>query len=194
MIYVNIPFSPRKHQGDLGAAYNLFMQNLKEDDWACFLDHDAMFTTEYWYTQLEDIIHLPYERLGLVTAVTNRIGNPEQRIFSKDSAEAVDHDIYSHRHVGLRLYRLKGNSLREAKRPISGVMMLLSKKIWQEVGGFTKGLLGVDGNMDEKTRKAGYVTCIAEGIYVYHWYRAAPAKDGLKPHGYDKKTYLPPPE
>jgi GT2 family glycosyltransferase len=177
---------------NLGLAYNLFMQQLEEDDWACFLDHDAMFTTDTWYKQLEEIIALPDTKLGLLTAITNRVGNDEQLIFTKDSPEAKNHDIYFHRKIGKDMHIAEGNSLRVARKIIGGVMMLISKKMWRQVGGFKEGFLGVDGDMDEKVRKAGYVTYIADGIYVYHWYRAAPEENGLKPYKYDKSTYLPP--
>ena len=56
MIYTHIPYADSEHPKDLGWAYNNFMNNLGDDDWACFLDHDAMFTVSDWYPRLERII------------------------------------------------------------------------------------------------------------------------------------------
>ena len=53
------------------------MSKLGDDDWACFLDHDAMFTTLDWYHQMESLI-AEYPGAGCFTAMTNRVGNPAQ--------------------------------------------------------------------------------------------------------------------
>ena len=29
-----------------------------DNDWGCFIDHDAMFTTEDWYKQIDKIIRI----------------------------------------------------------------------------------------------------------------------------------------
>lgn len=39
------PICPEESGNNLGAAYNTFTSLLGDDDWACFIDHDAMFTT-----------------------------------------------------------------------------------------------------------------------------------------------------
>jgi len=52
------------------------MAMISDDDWACFLDHDAMFTTLDWYKQIEEIIEelsLGDRPVGLLTTFTNRI-------------------------------------------------------------------------------------------------------------------------
>jgi glycosyltransferase involved in cell wall biosynthesis len=49
MIHTMVPFAPDMN---LGAAYNRAMSLIHEDDWACFCDHDMMFTTRYWHAQL----------------------------------------------------------------------------------------------------------------------------------------------
>ena len=52
MIHVNIPFDSN---GNLGAAYNRFVEYIPRGDWACFIDHDAMFTTNDWFTRIANI-------------------------------------------------------------------------------------------------------------------------------------------
>jgi hypothetical protein len=56
MIHTYIPYAPSSINKNIGAVYNGFMNMISDDDWACFLDHDAMFTTLDWYKQLEDIV------------------------------------------------------------------------------------------------------------------------------------------
>jgi len=97
MIYNFVAYA----QGDkenLGNTYNKYMEFLGDDDWACFLDHDAMFTTPDWYKQFGDII-AKNPQYDLLSVCTNRIGNPEQKISKLEDT----HDIMYHRTIGLRL-------------------------------------------------------------------------------------------
>ena len=79
MIVTSIPYCPRSEGRNLGFAYNEVMARLRDDDWACFIDHDASFTTYDWYAQLEEITR---ELSGpcVLTAVTNRVGSPWQLV------------------------------------------------------------------------------------------------------------------
>ena len=185
MIYINIPYVPNGSK-NIGAAYNQFMNLIGDDDWACFLDADAMFVTGDFYKQLEEIIIKPEnENIGMYTACTNRIGNIEQIVFGKKSEEARNHDIEFHREIGKALQNTRRYDLIDCKDPISGVVMLISKKAWSKTKGFADGFLGVDNNMDYQLRNIGYRTCIMLGVYVYHWYRYNYLKvGGLKPNGY----------
>ena len=192
MIHTYTCYAPMSMDKNIGATYNKFMGMVNDDDWVCFLDHDAMFTTHAWYKQLEQVVERIEEAklpIGLLTAVTNRIGNVEQIIFNKISAEAQNHDMYFHRKIGRERMIEFGISGREATNLISGIVMLTSKKAWKETGGFKDGFLGVDNDYDLQVRKAGYKTVILDGLYVYHWYRA----DGQPMQGwqYPVETNLP---
>lgn len=189
MIHTCIPFCPPEKGKNLGFAYNSFMNLIRDDDWACFLDHDAMFTTDDWYQQLQSYTKMENRKIGLLTAVTNRIGNQEQRFFQNDSIESLDHDFYFHRKIGRRVFLTNGLNIKEARSPVSGVLLLISKKTWRSVGGFCDGFLGVDNDIDKKVRKVGLKVYIAEGLYVYHWYRAS--QGTLLPIGYNKGNLLP---
>ena len=91
MIYNFIAYAPGDKE-DLGKTYNDYMELLpNDDDWACFLDHDAMTTTVDWYKQLQDII-AENPSFDCFSAVTNRIGNPNQKVAKLKPT----HDIVYH--------------------------------------------------------------------------------------------------
>jgi hypothetical protein len=189
MIHTYIPYAPKAIDKNIGAVYNNFMNMLQDEDWACFLDHDAMFTTIDWYPQIEDIVEglsLSHPDAGLLTTCTNRIGNSEQIV--KD-IEPQNHDIYYHRKIGKQRQIEYANSLRKCEYFISGIVILISKKMWKKTTGFTHGFLGVDNNIDQQIRELGYNSYIMDGVYCYHWYRA----DGfpIQGYGYPLESNLP---
>lgn len=169
MIHTYIPYCPKPNGQDLGLAYNKFMEILDEDDWACFLDHDAMFTTKDWYHQIEEIVEI-HKDYGLFTCNTNRIGNPHQKPFKVDQN---NHDIKYHRQIGQQVQDANRHVIRDVTKGqlISGVVLLINKKTWKKVGGFKPGFLGVDNDIHAKVRMAGDKVGIMDGVYVYHWYR-----------------------
>ena len=91
-----IPYCPRSEDKNLSLAYYTMMARLRDGDWACFIDHDARFTSYDWHAQLEEITAgstCPY----MLTAMTNRTGSWSQM------ASGLDRDEQSmayHRHVG----------------------------------------------------------------------------------------------
>lgn len=195
MIHPYIPYAPAHVRKNIGWVYNNFMSMIGDDDWACFVDHDAMFTTPNWYQILEGITNVidtdDFEpRIGLITAKTNRIGNVEQIVFPKDSPNAQNHDMYFHRKLGKEMATKNEYRMTKANNLISGILMLTPKRVWKETKGFKDGFLGVDNDYDAKVRRAGYETVILDDLYMYHWYRADGT--GLQGWGYDKSTNLPP--
>lgn len=167
MIHTYIPYTPKQLGNNLGWAYNNFMELLPEDDWACFLDHDATFTTRYWYHQLEDII-IKHSDIGLYTCLTNRVGNSQQLVKGVDKE---NHDIKYHRQVGKQLQDDYYDDVFFITNLLSGVVILISKKTWKKVGGFTNGFLGVDNNIHKKCLDNNIKVGLMAGVYVYHWYR-----------------------
>src|SRR5262245_56851390 len=158
---------------DLGRSYNAFMALLpKDDDWACFIDHDAMFTTRDWYGQLTQIVRR-HRDAGCFTAMTNRIGNPVQvHGYLRTRTISSNHDISHHRQVGARLKRRFGADVvpLDERRLMSGVVILTKKSVWKRVG-FAPGFLGVDGEYHRGCLRNGYPVYLMRGVYVYHWYR-----------------------
>lgn len=188
MIYTYIPYAPLDKKQNLGWAYNNFMEKIGLDDWACFLDHDAMFTTRDWYGQLEAIVQ-QNEGVGCFTAMTNRIGNPMQtanydfakweqapdrKAFHREALKEhySNHDIRFHRTLGKQLFEEFGLQVSELtlQWPMSGVLMLVSKRTWEKVR-FTEGFLGVDNQFHTDCVHQGLPVYLMEGVYVYHWYR-----------------------
>ncbi len=170
MIHTYIPYCPKEKGQDLGWAYNNFMSMLSDDDWACFLDHDAMFTTRDWYHQLEEMIN-KYPDAGVFTAKTNRIGNKAQVV---PNVSMSNHNMFYHRSVGKKLQSNHRLSVTPSKAPqlLSGVVILISKKVWDDIGGCKSGFLSVDNDIHQRCLNKGYSAYIMDGVYTYHWYRA----------------------
>lgn len=175
MIFTIVPYSPASSGMNLGFAYNAAMERLRQDDWACFLDHDACFTTYGWYRQLEAISGQLKDPCVL-TAMTNRVGSPWQVLAD---ADPNNHSMEYHRSLGKLVQERFGNRIRDVTdlSLMSGVVILLSKRTWRILGGFPDGFLGVDNHIHQAARARGYRVFLMEGVYVYHWYRA----DGIGP-------------
>lgn len=167
MMYTHIPYAPNKTK-NLGQAYNRFMDLLKDEDLACFIDHDAMFTTPDWYEQIEHIAG-KYPDAGMFTAKTNRVKNRRQLYRGVISD---NHDIAYHRMIGRLLQQdhYADVSVVKAEKPVSGVVIVIKKKVWN-VHRFQDGFLGVDNDISCRLIAAGRKVYIMEGVYVYHWYR-----------------------
>jgi len=149
-----------------GRACNEFMGLLPDDGWGCIIDHDAMFTTRAWFRQIEEAIDFRPDA-GAFTAVSNRIARRWQQAGNKDS-----HDIVQHRRFGAA--RLKTRTLLDITNThgFGGVVIVISKKAWRQVGGFVDGMLCVDHRMHFALREAGRRVWLIEGLFVYHWRRA----------------------
>lgn len=175
VLYTFVAFDPDMN---LGRAYNRSMELLPDDAWACFLDHDAMFTTPYWHEQILRAIE-NYPEAGVFTAYTNRVGNEAQVIHA---VERNDHDVVLHRQVGDLLFR--AHEWRSADITmgdlLSGVLMVLSKRAWKRVGGFRDGFLGIDNQLHLDMRRIGLRVYLMLGLYVYHWYRGEGGEAHLK--------------
>lgn len=171
MLHVYVPHSQQETDGDLGKAYNDFMEYVKEDDWVCFLDSDAVFTHREWYRDIENIIKENPD-YGLYTTMTNRVGCPYQKF---EHVDVNEHNMRYHREVGKSAAeQFKGQLLDITmhRYQLSGVTIIISKKAWKSVGGFIRGFLRVDNEIHRQCARAGIKVGLIPGIYVYHWYRA----------------------
>jgi len=169
MIYNFIAYSPTEPK-NLGNTYNQYMELLpNDDDWACFLDHDAVWTTNNWYVQLQKVVEDEKNKeYGLYSVLCSKIGNSHQML----QRSAGNHDYSYHRKLGEKQEKEHFAEVTEAIRQISGVVMLTQKKIWKEVGGFlNRGFFGRDTSYHGLITQAGYKVGIIQGVYVYHWYR-----------------------
>ena len=82
-----------------------------------------------------------------------------------------ENDSMAH-HIGIAI-GLEGKSLHVTELPelIRGFFMIVKKDVWREVGGFKKGLLGVDDDFSKKVSKAGYKVKRMDTLYLWHSYR-----------------------
>lgn len=175
MIYYSIPWSRTKN---IGGYYNSFMDLLDNGDWGCFVDGDACFTTTYFGNQLHDITE-KYPECGLFTAMTNRVKNKWQVLPGIDHS---NNDINYHRRIGSELYEVKYDLIRDVSdvdriTAMSGVLILIKRDLWAELGGFKHGMLGVDNDMMWKAQDKHKKIYLMEGVYVYHWYRDGNTED-----------------
>jgi len=160
---------------DLGSAYNHFMGLLKGDDWACLLDHDAMWTTTIWARQITEAIKENPDA-GLFVTSTNRIGCGWMKV---KGVSPKEHNIVFHRELGRKLADEHKHSVVDVTewedhpsgKPLSGVMMCISCRAWAAVNGFKNGFLTVDNDMHKRIRDHGLKVYLLPGVYVYHWYR-----------------------
>lgn len=168
-LITSIVYAPKNYGKDIGRAYNEIMERT-DAEYVAFLDHDAMFTTRDWYSQICEILD-KNPNAGLLTAKTNRIwAHPQRHEIVKD------HDILKHRIEGEKLqsehmHNVSDFPLRKGGHGyISGVLMVVKKEAWERVK-FTSGFLGVDNNFHRDILAAGYKTLLMEGVYLYHFYR-----------------------
>lgn len=171
-----ISCSPYRADKNLGAAYNEVIDRLRPDDWIALIDHDAMFTTPIWHPQIEAAIkHNP--DYALFVGCTNRIGCGWMKA---PGVDPNNFDMLYHRRVGRDLAAKHGSEIRDVTewesqpsgRPLSGVLMVTSKKAWAEVLGFKHGFLTVDNNFHKRIRDADHRVGLMLGVYVFHVYRA----------------------
>lgn len=161
-------FSPFALDGNLGAAYNHYVETCvpNEDDWICFTDQDVAFIHEYTGNHINDYI-TTYPDTGLFTCFTNRVNNNKQRY-----PEAFNQkNIMYHIQVAQHLYQEKHLKTRELTKFISGMLMVFQKKTWRTVKGFPDGMLKVDNRFSYRILKAGMKIRRMDGIYVFHRYR-----------------------
>jgi GT2 family glycosyltransferase len=165
-IYYFTPYAPDKN---LGAAYNHYMELLPtDDDWACFIDGDAMFLTPDWGHLIQKAVE-KFPETGMFTCYTNRVNNKEQLyrgVFNHNR------DMIAHRNIARVCHEIGKNRAKKLTRMISGVMMIIQKKTWREFP-FCNGLLGVDNDISKRLLDAGKEIRLIESIYLLHYYRLA---------------------
>jgi len=171
MIYYSTPYSTDKK---LGKYYNSFMELLpKDDDFACFVDGDTIFTTPSYGHTIEKVI-AENTKVSCFTCYTNRVACLEQ---IAPGVDTESNDINYHRNFGTTLENIYGSycsdiTVLKDGQYISGCMILLKKELWRKLDGFDEsGMLGVDTNLHRKIRMAEEKIYLMHGVYIYHWYR-----------------------
>jgi len=167
--YVFIAYAPQSYNMNLGRCYNEYMERLEEDDYALFIDHDAMFVDGSWKSVVDSAISNHQEEEALFISQTNRINNPYQRLnLLEDNHNTLDHQIFASKVAE----RYSQELVECSKLPSSsGVIIMLSKKTWHNHK-FTDGFLKVDNNIHISQREASNPVYLMKGLHVYHFYRA----------------------
>lgn len=164
-IEVQIPYDTGGH---LAAAYNRAMERATSQ-WVLFIDHDLFICNKHWYTMCVDAINSLGHNTGWITAVTNRIGNPDQRA----EGAPKSHDLVEHCAFARKLYEKHGSKVERCRGAMSGFWILTNKIAWHSAGGFDenrKRLLGVDNKYSQALSRAGFAHYRMPGLYVYHIY------------------------
>lgn len=159
-----VPMVPFRTDRNLGAACNEAMAMLADDQWAALIDHDCMFTTPHWYEQLLEVA--AFQPDATFAVVTNRIASGWQRA---PEAQPDSNDIGHHRHIG-EVRRREHRTLLDigCTKGFGGVVTLVSKRAWQDAGGYADGLYCADHSLFFRLRARGRPVYLIEGLYVFH--------------------------
>lgn len=163
-------FNPYSVTGDLGQAYNQYMELLPtEEDWAVLTDGDTSWLMPKYGHQIQEIINQQPET-GIFTCLTNRVGSTEQCYRNRISPER---DMLKHKIIALDCDASARLKVKEIRNIISGHCMVVQKKTWLDVGKFDEniGILAVDNMFSRKILDKGYKILLMEGVYLWHYYR-----------------------
>lgn len=152
---------------NLGKAYNETFQKYDDEDWLIIKDHDVLILLPETIKHIHEYIKL-YPGTGIFTCFTNRIANSEQLLNGK-----VNEDDSIRIHIGLALKQLSQlYKITELKKPVSGMLMVIKKEVWNEVKFAENALcLGVDNDYHLRMIATGRKILRMDGIYVWHTYR-----------------------
>lgn len=156
---------------NLSGFYNDKIMSLPNDnDWVMFTDRDTYFPNPDYGKHIERIIDKHGKNYGLFTCVTNRVGTGYQCVKNAWTIEkGIAHEEkskslwYAH---GVLVEDITNNS------PISGMMMLVQKKLLVEGRLLKDGLLlGADNELHYIAKESGKKVGLMKGVYIYHYYR-----------------------
>lgn len=169
-------FIPWNSDKNIGKSYNQSMSLINSNDWGCFIDGDAIHTTTYFGSRIEDVIknNLVF---SLFTCYTNRIGCPYQ---IAPGSDWNSNDMSYHRNLGESLWNKFNTQVMDITNnsEMSGVLILIKKSVWEMVGGFKEEkMLTVDNDIHRKVKKLGGRVGLMKGIYLQHWYRGGNIND-----------------
>ena len=156
---------PYAFDKNLGKEYNRIFEQSKAD-YVCIMDGDILFFQNSFGHFISNVISKNYDG-AIFTCVTNRIGNPEQRIDKKISSDA---NILRHKKIALKRRRKYGYFVTQAHMRTSMLISIISKKVWNEIR-FNEGLKGIDWQFTQSVLDKGFPIYIMQGLYVFHLYR-----------------------
>lgn len=178
--------TPARADKNFGRAVNEAIQGLPDQDWICLRDIDTVPPYhEEFIKQVEEIAN-SNSGFALIGCMTNRLGLKYQLV----SGMFNEFDMKLHRAVAKGLSEKKSIKKLASGQTVGGLMMLFPKSIWAHIGKFPEGGISINNNFvdyhfSKAVTKVGGKLGIAEGIYLFHMYRAdardtRTAKDHLR--------------
>lgn len=165
--------TPGRSDKNIGKAINDLIKNLPEQDWICYRDIDTLpMNHEQFFRQCEEIAM--NGSFDLIGCMTNRLGL-ERQLYKRQISD--NPDINYHRQIAIELFEQYGSAVSNTNSAIGGLMMLFPKELWTRVGGFEEGYIVhpngryFDNEFYVKAKKEGARVGIADGIYLFHFYR-----------------------
>ena len=171
MIHIKTPFRLDKN---LSLAYNEAFVGVPDHDWVCLIDRDVLFLTPNSIPIMYEYVKR-YPEAGLFTAYTNRVHElaSDQLLFgypslndSMEEWEAIAMD-----------QEQKPLTVTVIDHVISGYLMLVSKKTWNEIKFIGNGCLGIDNMFSQQILSAKKKIYRMDKLVVWHSYRLKNIKD-----------------
>jgi hypothetical protein len=169
-------FIPYKEGGESFLdTCNRYMELLpNDDDFGIILDHDILFTTTSWHSQIQKAVEENPD-VSAYAAATNRIWSR----FLWADVDKDNNDVVYHRQKGEEIAAKYGSQVEDISRTDKtnrgwgGYFMMMRKRAWKKIGGFNH--MGrykkcMDWSTHEKLVAAGEKVMLLKGVYVYHWY------------------------
>jgi len=169
-------FTPYSPDG-LGEAYNQHAALLPgDDDWAVFMDFDAMvFCSQSIESQLQDAIR-DYPEYQVFTAMTNRLCARCQQQIQNSPGIREEKNLVNLKKIADARARSYRNRVTPIRGFFAGFFFAFSKKIWKKFPFPTTGsqhgkILGIDSAWSRTLKAGGVKVGLMEGIMVTHFYR-----------------------
>lgn len=160
------PFSLEKNYGK---ELNETMSIIPEGDWCAIMDWDCMLLSSAQVGRMYGYVN-KFSDAGMFVCNSNRCGSMAQRYkYNLDMIGDVKKEHLLSEEI------LFGEKLLDAKpvsEKISGFLMLISKRTWNEIK-FNESLkvLDVDRDYAKRILDAGKQILLMESVYVWHSYR-----------------------
>lgn len=152
---------------NIGRAYNEAVEPIPAGDWVCVRDGDTIFLTPDWGRQIADIVARHGNTYSLIGCVTNRLRSTDQLY---GNAFSDNHDMVNHGRIAHELRDTKYSDVRPYRQPVAGLFLLFPRSLWDIVK-FKEKSITFDRQFGRDVMARGGRIGIAEGLYLYHWYR-----------------------
>jgi len=145
-----------------GKAYNEAIEPLK--GWICITDHDTL-KFDGFADRVKQIVDNSLENY-LITCSTNRLRSDNKNLV-KGMYDIMDID--EHYKCFNNQWELYGATLERTREAIPGMCMIFHRSLFDRVR-FREGEPNFDNHFTTDARKAGFVTYVAKGLYLFHVY------------------------